>query len=270
MTVGMTVGMSEIAVPRFDLTGRVALVTGASSGFGARWARLLAAAGAKVVIAARRVERLEALAAEIVAAGGAALPVALDVTDADATAAAYDAAETAFGTIDTIVANAGAATEDGSLEVTPEDFEQIVATNLSGVFYTVREGARRLIAAGSAERGHGRVVIVSSITARKVYAGMAPYSASKAAVTQLGRVLAREWARKGISVNMILPGYIQTEMTGELFDEGNLAGAHLLKGFPRRALTPIEAMDAPLLFFASDLARHVTGAELTVDDGQSL
>ena len=262
--------MSDPAVPRFELTGRVALVTGASSGFGARWARLLAGAGAKVVIAARRVERLEALAAEIAAAGGEALPVALDVTDPGATAAAYDAAEAKFGTVDTIIANAGAATEAGSLDVTPHEFEQIVSTNLSGVFYTVSEGARRLIAAGSADKGNGRVVIVSSITARKLYAGMAPYSASKAAVSHLGRVLAREWARKGISVNMILPGYIETEMTGELFEEGNRAGEFLLKGFPRRALTPIEAMDAPLLFFASDLARHVTGAELVVDDGQSL
>ena len=262
--------MSDWPVPQFDLTGRVALVTGASSGFGARWAKLLAGAGAKVVIAARRVERLEALAAEIAEAGGQALPVALDVTDPLATAAAYDSAEAAFGTVDTIIANAGASTEAGSLEVSPDEFEQIIATNLSGVFYTVREGARRLIAAGSADKNNGRVVMISSITARKIYAGMAPYSASKAAVSHMGRVLAREWARKGISVNMILPGYIRTEMTGDLFDAGNRAGEYLLKGFPRRALTPIEAMDAPLLFFASDLARHVTGAELVVDDGQSL
>ena len=262
--------MTTIAVPTFDLSGRVALVTGASSGFGAHWARLLAAAGAKVVIAARRVDRLEALAEEIAASGGEALPVALDVTDPAATAAAYDAAEARFGTVDTIIANAGASTETGSLEVSPEEFEQILATNFSGVFYTVREGARRLIASGSAERNNGRVVIVSSITAKKLYSGMAPYSASKAAVSHMARVLAREWARKGICVNTILPGYIQTEMTGELFGEGNRAGDYLLKGFPRRALTPIAAMDAPLLFFASDLAAHVTGAELVVDDGQSL
>jgi len=256
------------SLPVFDLSGRVALVTGASSGFGARWARLLAAAGAKVVLAARRVERLEAIVAEIHAAGGEAHAVALDVSDEGQTIAAYDAAEAAFGTVDTIVANAGTSTEAISTEVSAAEFEQVVAVNLNGVFYTVREGARRLIAAGKAERG--RVVIVSSITARKVYSGMAAYSASKAAVAHMSRGFAREWARKGICVNAILPGYIETEMTERLFVEGNRAGDHLLKQFPRRALTPVEAMDAPLLFFASDLAAHVTGAELTVDDGQSL
>ena len=260
--------MSLPAIPSFDLTGRVALVTGASSGFGAHWARLLAAAGAQVVLAARRVDRLEAIAAEIRQGGGSALAVGLDVTDEAATAAAYDAAEAAFGTVDTIIANAGASNDKLALDMPVSEFEQTVAINLTGVFLTVREGARRLIAAGKAERG--RVVVVSSITARKQYAAMAGYAASKAGVLHLSRLLAREWARKGICVNAILPGYIETEMTGELFAEGNKGGEWLLKSFPRRALTPIAAMDAPLLFFASDLARNVTGAELTIDDGQSL
>jgi NAD(P)-dependent dehydrogenase (short-subunit alcohol dehydrogenase family) len=257
-----------IEVARFDLSGRVALVTGASSGFGERWARLLAAAGAKVVLAARRVERLEAAAAEIRAAGGQALAVALDVTDEAATAAAYDAAETAFGTVDTIVANAGASNDKLALDLTAAEFEQTLAINLTGVFLTAREGARRLIAAGQAERG--RVVVVSSITAKKHYAAMAGYAASKAGVLHLTRLLAREWARQGICVNALLPGYIQTEMTADLFAEGNKGGEWLIKSFPRRALTPVEAMDAPLLLFCSDLAAHLTGAELTVDDGQGL
>jgi NAD(P)-dependent dehydrogenase (short-subunit alcohol dehydrogenase family) len=255
-------------VPTFDLTGRVALVTGASSGFGERWALLLAAAGAKVVIAARRIERLEALAEDIRAAGGEALPVALDVSDEAQTHAAYDAAEAAFGSVDTIVANAGVSNDKLAVDLSAEEFEQTLAINMTGVFLTAREGARRLLAAGQGERG--RVVIVSSITARKQYAAMPAYAASKAGVLHLSRLLAREWARKGICVNAILPGYIQTEMTGDLFTEGNKGGDWLMKSFPRRALTPIEAMDAPLLFFCSDLARHVTGAELTVDDGQSL
>ena len=260
--------MSEIAVPRFDLSGRVALVTGASSGFGEHWSRLLAAAGAKVVLAARRTDRLETVAAEIRKSGGEALAVALDVTDEAATVAAYAAAEAAFGTVDTIIANAGVSDDKLALDLRAESFEQIVGINLTGVFKTVREGARRLIAAGTADRG--RVVIVSSITAKKTYAAMTAYAASKAGVLHMSRLLAREWARKGICVNAILPGYIQTAMTGELFDEGNKGGEWLLKGFPRRALTPISAMDAPLLFFASDMARHVTGAEIVVDDGQSL
>ena len=260
--------MSLPTVPMFDLGGRVALVTGASSGFGAHWARLLAGAGAKVVLAARRVDRLEATAKEIRAEGGEALAVALDVTDEAATAAAYDAAEAAFGSVDTIIANAGASNDKLAVDLPASEFGQTVAINLTGVFLTVREGARRLIAAGRAERG--RVVIVSSITARKHYAAMAGYAASKAGVLHLSRLLAREWARKGICVNAILPGYIETEMTEELFAEGNKGGEWLLQSFPRRALTPIQAMDAPLLFFASDLAANVTGAELTIDDGQSL
>ena len=260
--------MNEIALPQFNLTGRVALVTGASSGFGEHWSRLLAAAGAKVVLAARRTDRLETVAAEIRAGGGKALAVALDVTDEDATVAAYAAAEAAFGTVDTIIANAGVSDDKLALDLPADSFEQIVGINLTGVFKTVREGARRLIAADKA--GRGRVVIVSSITAKKPYAAMTAYAASKAGVLHMSRLLAKEWARKGICVNTILPGYIQTEMTGELFDEGNKGGEWLMKSFPRRALTPIAAMDVPLLFFCSDLAAHVTGAEMTVDDGQSL
>ncbi len=260
--------MNEIALPQFNLTGRVALVTGASSGFGEHWSRLLAAAGAKVVLAARRTNRLETVAAEIRAGGGKALAVALDVTDEDATVAAYAAAEAAFGTVDTIIANAGVSDDKLALDLPADSFEQIVGINLTGVFKTVREGARRLIAADKA--GRGRVVIVSSITAKKPYAAMTAYAASKAGVLHMSRLLAKEWARKGICVNTILPGYIQTEMTGELFDEGNKGGEWLMKSFPRRALTPMEAMDVPLLFFASDLAAHVTGAEMVVDDGQSL
>ena len=260
--------MSEIVIPRFDLTGRVALVTGASSGFGEHWSRLLAAAGAKVVLAARRTDRLETVAAEIRAGGGEALAVALDVTDEAATVAAYAAAEAAFGTVDTIIANAGVSDDKLALDLSADSFEQIVGINLTGVFKTVREGARRLIAADMAARG--RVVIVSSITAKKPYAAMTGYAASKAGVLHMSRLLAKEWARKGICVNAILPGYIATEMTGELFAEGSKGGEWLLKSFPRRALTPLEAMDVPLLFFASDMAAHVTGAEMVVDDGQSL
>ena len=260
--------MSEIALPRFDLTGRVALVTGASSGFGEHWSRLLAAAGAKVVLAARRTDRLEVVAGEIRASGGQALAVALDVTDEAATVAAYAAAEAAFGTVDTIIANAGVSDDKLALDLPAESFEQIVGINLTGVFKTVREGARRLIAANKASQG--RVVIVSSITAKKPYAAMTAYAASKAGVLHMSRLLAREWARKGICVNTILPGYIQTAMTGDLFDAGNKGGEWLMKSFPRRALTPLAAMDVPLLFFASDLAAHVTGAEMVVDDGQSL
>lgn len=258
-----------ISVPRLDLTGRVALITGASSGFGAHWSRLLASAGAKVVLAARRLERLDVLRREIEQAGGSAHAVALDVRDDAATSAAYDEAERIFGTVDTVIANAGVASGLRAIDTSGDDFDRVLSTNLRGVFLTVREGARRLIEAGSASNGNGRIVIVSSITARKFYPGAAAYSASKAAAAHLGKVLAGEWSRKGINVNVLLPGYCLTEMADERY-WNSLHGEQLTATFPRRQLCAIEAMDAPLLFFCSDLSAQVTGAELVIDDGQSL
>lgn len=256
------------SVPQFDLTGRVALVTGASSGFGAHFSRLLAAAGAAVVMGARRADRLAALEAEIRAAGGKALAVSLDVADEAATIAAYDAAEAAFGTADTIVANAGIADDQIALKVEMDSFDQVVATNLRGPFLTVREGAKRLIAAGSAEKEHGRVVIIGSITSKKAFPGSTPYSATKAGVTQMGKLMAREWARKGINVNMIEPGYFPTEITGDLMESE--MGGLLLKSFVRRRWCEIPALDVPLLYLCSDHSRYVTGSTITVDDGQLL
>lgn len=257
-----------MSVPRFDLTGRVALVTGASSGLGAHFARLLASAGCAVVLGARRTDRLETLRAEIEAAGGRALPVALDVTDEAATIAAYNAAETAFGTVDTIVANAGVAADKLSSQISVEEWDGVFAANVRGAFLTVREGARRLIAAGSAEKENGRVVVIGSITADKIYPGTTAYSASKAGVRYMAKLLAREWARKGINVNIIQPGYFPTEMTGDLFDTG--MGQGLLKSFPRRRLCETEWLDVPLLLLCSDASRGMTGSVITVDDGQSL
>jgi NAD(P)-dependent dehydrogenase (short-subunit alcohol dehydrogenase family) len=256
------------AVPQFDLSGRVALITGASSGFGAHFARLLAAAGAAVVIGARRAERLAALQAEIEAMGGKALAVALDVGDEASTIAAYDAAEAAFGTVNTIIANAGIADDQLALKVTMDSFDRLVATNLRGPFLTVREGARRLIAAGSAEKENGRAVIIGSITADKVFPGTTPYSATKAGVKQMARLMAREWARKGINVNVIEPGYFPTEITEELMESE--MGGLLIKSFPRKRWCEIPAMDVPLLYLCSDHSRFVTGSVFTIDDGQTL
>lgn len=255
-------------IPQFDLTGRVALITGASSGFGAHFARLLSAAGAKIVIAARRADRLAALQAEIEASGGSALAVSMDVTDEASVVAAYDAAEAAFGTIDTIIANAGVAADKLALNVSTDEFDMVMDTNVKGVFLTAREGARRLIASGSAEKENGRIVIIGSITADKLYAAMAPYAAAKAGVRHLGRLLAREWVRKGINVNIIQPGYFPTEMTTELFEMD--AGRALINSFPRKRLCELDALNVPILFFSSDHSRGVTGSVLNVDDGQSL
>jgi NAD(P)-dependent dehydrogenase (short-subunit alcohol dehydrogenase family) len=250
---------------RYSLEGRVALITGASSGIGAHLARLFAGAGARVVLGARRVERIAALAAEI---GEAALPVAMDVTDEASIIAAFDAAEARFGVVDTVLANAGIAEAGRAIDLTADQVRRVIETNFTSVYLTAREGARRMIAAGSKETGRGRIVLTGSITAELTGQGDSAYAASKAGVAHLGRQLAREWARQGINVNTVQPGYILTEIDADWFaTEG---GARQVAGWPRRRLTPIEALEDPMLFFASDASAYVTGAHITVDDGQSL
>lgn len=252
----------------FDLTGRVALVTGASSGLGENFGRILAAAGAKVVLAARRTDRLESVCADIKAAGGDAIAVTMDVTDEASTLAAYDAAEAAFGPVTSIIANAGVNIEKSVFDMTVAEFDQIYAVNQRGVFLTVREGARRLIAAGSKQSGVGRVVIIASITANSIWPGLAPYAATKAAVQHMGKVMARDWVRLGINVNSICPGYIATEINDGFLETE--FGARMIAAFPRKRLEAIGDLDAMILYLASDASAGVTGASFTIDDGQSL
>jgi NAD(P)-dependent dehydrogenase (short-subunit alcohol dehydrogenase family) len=251
-----------------NLEGRTLLLTGASSGIGAHFAEVAAAAGAKVVLGARRIERLDTIVAQIKAKGGAAIAVEMDVADKASTIAAFDAAEATFGPVDSVIANAGMSLETPFLNHTTDEFDQLVSVNLKGVFLTVQEAAKRMIAAGSQAREHGRVVIISSITAQAVEPGLAAYSATKAAVLQMGKVLAREWARKGINVNSVLPGYIVTEINSEWFatDGGQ---AQVLK-FPRKRVMDIDSLDPILLYLASDASKFVTGVGFTIDDGQSL
>lgn len=246
----------------FDLAGRVALVTGASSGLGAGFARLLARAGARVVLGARRRERLEALAEEI---GDGALAVGMDVADEASVIAAYDAAEAAFGPVDAIVANAGMSNDALALAMDVKAFDAAIAVNLRGAFLTAREGAKRMIAA---ERTNGRIVLISSITAFEPSPGLSAYAASKAGVSQLGKTLAREWLNKGINVNMILPGYIRTELNQDWFD--SKGGQKQIARFNRSRLMPQEGLDAMLLYLCADESAYVTGAEFVIDDGQTL
>jgi NAD(P)-dependent dehydrogenase (short-subunit alcohol dehydrogenase family) len=254
--------------PIFDLSGRVALVTGASSGFGAHFARILAKAGAKVVVGARRKERLETLVAEIKAAGGQACAVALDVSDESSIIAAYDEAERVFGTVDTIIANAGINSITPVTDVALTEIDEILNVNLRGAFLTVREGGKRLMASGSREKEHGRVVIIASMAALGTEKGLALYSATKAGVLKMGEVIAKDWIRMGICVNMICPGYIKTEMNDGWFDSE--AGAKQIASFNRRRLGVISDLDVPLLFLASDASRGITGTAIKVDDGQTL
>lgn len=252
----------------FSLVGRTAMITGASSGLGAHFAHLYARAGANVVLGARRVERVAALAAEIEAAGCGALAVAMDVTDESSIQAAYDMAEARFGLIDTIIANAGTSAPGRSTDVTPEGLRMVTETNFTGVYLTAREGARRMMAAGVKETGKGRVILIGSITAHLTGEGDSAYAATKAAVAHLGRNLAREWVRQGINVNTIQPGYIQTEIAGDFFQTES--GKAKIAAFHRKRMQPMESLDPLMLFFASDASSAVTGSVIDVDDGQSL
>ena len=252
----------------FDLAGRVALVTGASSGLGARFAELYARAGAKVVLGARRTDRTAELAERLKGDGMAALAVPLDVTSEASIAAAYDAAAAAFGTVDTIVANAGVAATGRSTSVPADALRGMIDTNFTGVYLTAREGAKRLIAAGSRESERGRIILIGSITAHMTAQGDAGYAASKAAVAHLGRIFAREWVRQGINVNVVQPGYIRTEISGDWFDTPG--GAAQIAGFHRRRLMDADGLDDIMLFLAADASRMMTGAVIDADDGQSL
>ena len=254
--------------PAFSMAGRVALVTGASSGIGRRLSTQLAAAGAKVVVAARRTDRLADLVTEIEKAGGQALAVEMDVAHEASVIAGYDAAEKAFGPVDTVYANAGMNIEAMGLDMPVEAFDQMISVNLRGVFLTAREGARRMIKAGSKDSGRGRIVLVSSIGAHKVLPGLATYCATKAGVAMLGKALAREWARQGININSVCPGFLETELNADWFSREG--GQKQIQTFPRKRLMVEDDLDAMLLYLGSDASRAVTGSVITLDDGQSL
>lgn len=256
------------ATSPFDLSGRTVLVTGASSGIGRHFALRLAEAGARIVLAARRTSLLDEVCGEIKAQGGEALAVAMDVADEPSIMAGYDAAEAAFGTVDTVVANAGISKAGSALGLSAEDFDDTMHINLRGTFLTAREGARRMIAKGVGESGKGRIVLIGSVTGHHTAQGMVPYGASKAAVAHMGRLLAKDWATKGINVNTIAPGYMATELTSSLWEVEK--GKKLLESFPRRRVMPIDALDPMLLYLCSDASLSVTGQVFTIDDGQML
>ncbi|MEM7666990.1 MAG: SDR family NAD(P)-dependent oxidoreductase [Pseudomonadota bacterium] len=245
-----------------DLSGRNALITGASSGLGSRFGRILAANGANVALGARRKDRLEALANEI---GPQAAAVEMDVAREADIVAGFDAAERAFGTIDTVIANAGVDGAGMINDMSEEEIERTLAINLKGAILTAREGAKRMIAAGNVK---GRIVMIASITAFEPSPGLVAYSASKAGVVQAARSMAREWARAGICVNTISPGYIRTAINDEWFDTD--LGKKQIARFPKRRLMAEEGLDGPVLFLCSDAGEFVTGADFVLDDGQTL
>lgn len=245
----------------FDLSGQVALVTGASSGLGVRFAEVLAANGAAVVLAARRLDRIEKVKSRIESAGGRAIAVAADVTDRAAMRAAFDAAEKAFGTITVLVNNAGVAHADRAVDLPEEEWRRVLDTNLDSVFFWAQEAARRLLAA----KKPGAIVNIASVLGFGVAKGVVAYSVSKAAVVQLTKALALELAFKGVRVNAIAPGYVVTEINREWL-EGE--GAKMTRDIPAGRFGEERDLDGALLLLASDAGRYINGATIVVDGGQ--
>lgn len=247
----------------FDLTGRTALVTGASSGLGTRFGRILAASGANVALGARRIDRLEDIADRI---GANACAVQMDVAREADIIAGFDAAEAAFGgPVDTVIANAGVDGAGMATTISEDEIGQTLAINLKGAILTAREGAKRMMAHGVT---NGRIVMIASITAFEPSPGLVAYAASKAGVVQAGRTLGREWARAGINVNTVSPGYIRTAINDAWFDTE--PGRKQIAKFPKRRLMGEEGLDAMMLFLCSDASEFVTGTNFVLDDGQTL
>jgi 3-oxoacyl-[acyl-carrier protein] reductase len=259
--------MSEViaASKLFDLVGEVALVTGASSGLGWRFAEVLAAHGARVMLAARRVERLEELRSRIVGRGGEAETVALDVAERDQIAHAFDAAEAAFGTVTLLINNAGISGGRRVLDMAEEDWRSVLRVNLDGVWFAAQEASRRMVAA---ERP-GTIVNVASLLAFRVAPTLSAYAVAKAGVVQLTAALAVELARHRIRVNAIAPGYILTEINREFF--ASPKGEALIQTIPQRRIGEPADLDGTLLLLASSRAAgFMTGTTIVVDGGQML
>ncbi len=252
-----------------DLSGRVAFVTGASSGLGEQFARTLAAAGAGVVLAARRVERLKTLRAEIESLGGDAHVVALDVTDPDSIKAAVAHAETEMGAIDILVNNSGVSSTQKLTDVKPEDFDFVMGTNTRGAFFMAQEVARRMIARSKGEAPGtftgGRIVNVASMAGLRVLSQIGVYCMSKAAVIHMTKAMALEWGRFGINVNAICPGYIDTEINHHHWQTE--AGQKLVQMLPRKRVGKPQDLDAVLMMLCANQSHFVNGAVIAADDG---
>lgn len=246
------------AIDRFRLDGRVVLVTGASSGLGTHFARLLAQAGARVAVAARRADKLQSVVDSITQDGGQARAVSIDVSDAASVRACFDALAS-WGAPDVVVNNAGVTVTRPLLEQTEEDFDHVLDTNLKGCWLVATEAARRMVAAG---RG-GSIVNVASILGERVAGGVAPYAISKAGVVQATKAMALELARHRIRVNALLPGYVVTDLNREFLSSE--AGDKLRSRIPSRRFGGLSDLDGPLLLLASDAGAAMSGATVAVD-----
>ncbi|HSP49817.1 MAG TPA: glucose 1-dehydrogenase [Pseudolabrys sp.] len=251
------------AADLFSLKGRVALVTGASSGLGAQFAKALADNGAAVVLVARRADRLADMKKAIEAAGGRAIAIEADVTDRAAMLRAFDAAEAAFGTVTILVNNAGIAQSSRrAIEVTAEEWRKVLSVDLDAVFYNAQEAARRMLAA----KLPGAIINIASVLGFGVSKGVAAYATAKAAVVQATKALAVELAFKGVRVNAIAPGWFVTEINDKYLN--GEAGEALKRAIPAGRFGNEGDLDGALLLLASDAGSYITGATIVVDGGQ--
>ncbi|MBP2296127.1 glucose 1-dehydrogenase [Azospirillum rugosum] len=244
-----------------DLNGKTALVTGASSGLGRHFAGVLARAGARVALAARRADALADTRAAIESAGGSAVAVAMDVTDPDSVRAGVAEAATALGRIDILVNNAGVTVTRSFLDMEEEEWDRVVDTNLTGCARVARAVARRMRDDGTG----GAIVNIASILGLRVAGQLSSYIASKGGLVQLTQAMALELARHNIRVNALCPGYLETELNADFFATD--AGRTLVKRIPQRRLGRLDELDVPLLLLCSDAGSYMTGSMLTVDGG---
>lgn len=247
-----------------NLDGKVALVTGATSGFGQHFARTLAASGATVAITGRRGDRLDELQAEIEGKGGRALGIVMDVMDPASIRNAVDVAETELGAINVLVNNAGISRERLIVDVTEEDYDAVLDTNLKGPYILAQEVGRRMI-----ERGEGgNIINIASMMAYRPYRGLSAYGMSKAGMVAMTRCMALEWARYNININTLCPGYVETDMNSEYFHSEK--GLKVVNSFPGKALGKLDDLNGILLLLASDSAEFMTGSTIEIDGGQPL
>ncbi|WP_024520208.1 SDR family NAD(P)-dependent oxidoreductase [Bradyrhizobium sp. Tv2a-2] len=248
-------------MPVFEIDDQHILVTGGSSGFGRHFARFLAGNGAKVTLAARRAEALASAVAEINSTGGKAQSVVLDVTIAEKIENALAEAEAAFGPIQAVVNNAGVTATRPALDQDERAWDSVIDTNLKGVWLVAQASAKRMIV----NKVRGSIVNIASILGLRVAGAVAPYAISKAGVIQMTKALALEWARYGIRVNALAPGYFATELNDDFFQSEH--GQALIKRVPQRRLGQLSELDGPLLLLISNAGSFMTGSVVAVDGG---